>query len=155
MSYFTVAWQKIKRDMDQNRDPVYESEDEADWTPQELRRFHIGINSDFWRPSLTMSALVLLAEPRLSGFLFRNHRTNSKDVLRYQGNGPAVDSERLSQYIDAFTHMDEGSQSPRTPDGQHRSSRASDSPTHSDAGGDADMDLDTNFITNTSTTQGA
>lgn len=34
--FIQVAWQKVKRDMEEGRDPVYESEDEDDWTPQEL-----------------------------------------------------------------------------------------------------------------------
>ncbi|KAK9897574.1 hypothetical protein P389DRAFT_58571 [Cystobasidium minutum MCA 4210] len=78
-SQLQLAWQKLKRDMDNNRDPVYESEDEPEWSPEEL-------------------------EPRLSGFLFRNHRTASKDVLRYQGNGPSCDDEQLERYMNIIMH---------------------------------------------------
>lgn len=78
-SQLQIAWEKVKRDIEQNRDPVYESEDEADWFPEEL-------------------------QPRISGFLFRNHTTNSKDVLRYQGKGPLFDNGRLSEYISSFNH---------------------------------------------------
>lgn len=68
-----VAWDKVKKDIDANRDPVYDSEDEADWSATELR-------------------------PRVLGFAFTNHSTGQRDTLQYEGPAPDFDPELLANH---------------------------------------------------------
>lgn len=116
----TVAWQKLKRDIEQNRDPVYDSDGEDDWTPEELRESVRELEALF-SLSTCSNEIPCRTGPRLSGFLFRNHTTNSKDVLRYQGNGPACEPEELFHYMTTLNHADGlPHQSPMSPDAQYR-----------------------------------
>ena len=80
----TAAWKRVKRDVDAKRNPVYDSEDELDWSPLELGKCSAG---SLHETGLTHAPYT---EARTRGFAFRNHRNGGMDTLRYEGAAPVL-----------------------------------------------------------------